>query len=168
MATQQTPVSPQQNQQYETFYLNKLESDVQKELQQIQAYVHQHSPGLKPQEIIAILNNLHAWEQYFLWYDAWAQYLSTAGLPKLSQRLAQVRNDLRGALKVYSEMYQSAVQNQADIARIQMDAQRYVTATLMDMNTRTQAVYDRCNEMRRLVNEGVPVGMAELISRLPK
>jgi hypothetical protein len=168
MAAQPVPATPQQNQQYEAFYLNKLESEVQQELQQVQTYVQQHGPGLGPGEIIAILNNFHAWEQYFLSYDAWARYLISVGLPRLSQRLGQIRADLQGAIQVYSQMYQSAVQHQANIARIQNDANTYVTSTLMEMNARTQAVFHRCNEMNRLVNEGVPFGMAELISRLPK
>jgi len=168
MSAQPTPLTPQQNQQYETLYLNQLEAAVQKEFQQIQTYVNQHSPNLGPAEIIAVLNNLHAWEQYFFQYDAWARYLSSVGLSRLSQRLVQVRSDLQGSIQVFSQMYQSAVRTQADIARIQMEGNNYVTQSLMEMNARTRAVYDRMNELNRLVNEGVPFAQAEILSRMPR
>jgi hypothetical protein len=168
MATNPVPQQPQQPADYERFYLSKLEGECQQEYQQLQTYMSQHAHGLSPQEIVAIINHLHAWEQYFLQYEPWSQYLSKSGLPRLSARLSQMRSDLQGAVQIYSQMYQSAVKNQADIAKMQADASRQYTETLMEMNARTQAVYNRCNEMYRLVSNGYPVDVADVMSRIPR
>src|SRR5215470_2563091 len=138
---------------YERLYLPKLEAQNQDALSyvaQMQACWTKDRP-LSPQEIMLVLNYLQAADQNFLTYEPWAQYLKQAGLPQMSVRLEQIRADIQSAVGIYSQMYQSAVNYQNQMAQMQAQIDSQWTQTIMQANIHRQREFDRSIQMHDLV-----------------
>jgi hypothetical protein len=139
-----------------------LETEVQRML----AYINSATGRqLSPEDIQQLYNYLLRHDQVVVQYIATAEALAGSGYPRLLQRVCQLRHDTASALRIYSEMYASAVQHRAQTARIMQDASVEVTRNMAESNAHTRSVYNRINEMSNLVNEGVPYGLAIAISR---
>jgi len=91
---------------------------------------------LTPGEIAAVIGYLNVVDQYYSYYKPAADALLAAGWPKLSQRLAQVRQDLQRGMNVYQEMLRGAL---VDIAP------QPVPDASMAAALRTHKVYEHNN-----------------------
>jgi hypothetical protein len=91
----------------ERAWLDALESNTRKGIATVNAMTGM-GRVLTPGEIAALIDYLNAVDQYYSYYKPAADALLAAGWPKLSQRLAQVRQDLQGGMNVYREMLRGA------------------------------------------------------------
>lgn len=159
----ETGETTQQAADLEGIYLSRLEA----EYQQLLASYSQNVRQQTPEDISAFLQHLQAWDQYLRTYEPLAQYLMAAGRPQLSFRLSQIRNDLQGAIRIYSQMYQSALDFRNRCFQIQTDTDREWTRTILETNIRNQQVFDRCQQMHSLVlYRDYPMWVADLVTKL--
>ena|SRR5579871_3313829 len=147
----------------EQHYLSRLEA----ENQQISAYLAQSLRQFTPEEIFPVIQYLQSWVQYLQTYEPLTQSLAAAGRPQLGIRVANMRNDLQGAIGIYSQMYQSAIGFRNQIFQIQTSANQECTRMMMETNAHTQQVFNRSAEMYNMVvNRDYPMWAADLITRL--
>ncbi len=151
-------------QETERAWLTALEQAVNKQLADVNTMT-QRGRWLAPEEIVSVLNYLHSAGQYFSSYLPTANALAQLNYPRLSWRLGLVQQDLRQSIDIYADMYRSAVNHRAMWGQIQRDAAADVTRTLMETNGRTRAVYDQCNRLQVLVNQGMPYSVALVMSQ---
>lgn len=151
-------------QETERAWLTALEQAVNKQLADVNTMT-QRGRWLAPEEIVSVLNYLHSAGQYFSSYLPTANALAQLNYPRLSWRLGLVQQDLRQSIDIYADMYRSAVNHRAMWGQIQRDAAADITRTLMETNGRTRAVYDQCNRLQVLVNQGMPYSVALVMSQ---
>jgi hypothetical protein len=151
----------------ERAWLVALEDEYRKGLANVRTMTEK-GRALMPEEIVAVLNYLHALDQYFSHYVPTADALSGLGRPSLAQRLAQVRQDTYQSITIYSDMYRSAVDFRSNWEKLQREAAVAKARRFSEANARTQAVYDEMNRMWELIHQGVPYHEALLLSRLPR
>jgi hypothetical protein len=132
--------------EYERIYLAKLEVDCQRLGWQTSG---NNVPGLE--EIGARINLLRAWEEYLETYEPLAKNLLNAGLPEMSRRLSNIRSDLHGAAKIYSEMYQDTRDSRNQEMRIQQETDRECQRIIQEVIARRQQVFENCMKMRNLL-----------------
>jgi hypothetical protein len=145
--------------------LNALEESNRQGTANVQAMT-QKGRALTPEEIVAVLNYLHALDQFYSNYVPTANALSALGRPGLSQRLAQVRQDIHQAIDIYNEMYRSTVEYRSRWDQMQRDTAAQVNQAIWQTTMRTQAVYDQMFRQQALINQGVPYSEALLLSKL--
>lgn len=150
----------------ERAWLNALEENNRLGITNVQVMT-QKGRALTPEEIVAVLNYLHAMDQFYSKYVPTADALLALRRPGLSERLAQVRQDVHQAINLYSDMYRSAVGYRTMWDQMQRDTALQVNQTISQTAMRTQAVYDQINRQQALINQGVPYWAAVLLSRPP-
>jgi 5'-deoxynucleotidase YfbR-like HD superfamily hydrolase len=150
----------------ERIWLNALEEENQKGFANLRAMTEK-SVALTPEEIVAVLNYLHALDQYYSRYVPTADALSALGHPSLSQRLVQVRQDMHQSIAIYGDMSRSAVDFRSHWDQMQRETATAVTQSIWQTTMHTQSVFDQMNRLQALINEGVPYYEALLLSRLP-
>jgi hypothetical protein len=123
----------------------------------------QKGRALTPEEIVAALNYLHALDQYFAMYVPTADALSALGRPSLSQRVAQVRQDIGQTIKIYSDMYRSAVEFRSRWDQMNRDTWAQINQGLLQSAQHSQAVFDKWWCIQNYLNKGVPYNEALLL-----
>lgn len=120
---------------------------------------------LTPQEITSLINYMYAVDQHFSIYLPIGDTLSSVGRPTLSQKLTQIRQDIKQAIDKYSDMYQSAVQHGYNLNAIQQEAAVQANNTLLDATMHTAAIYEQLNRQQALLNEGASYWDAVFLSQ---
>jgi len=123
--------------------------------------------ALTPEEIVALLNCLHAADQCCSSYAPTAETLSVGGRPNLSQRLAQMQEDMHKAISMYNDMYRSAGQVRSDWQKMHNQVRAEVTQGILESTIYASSIYEKTFRMQTLINEGVPYGEAFLITHPP-
>ena len=118
-----------------------------------------------PEEIVAVLNALHAADQYLSSYVPTANALAELNHPRLSERLAQVRQDIHQSIDIYSDMYRNAVSYRTQWEQIQRDTHARVNQMMAQSTAYANALNFQNNQLWLLVHQGVPYAEALALSR---
>ena len=135
-------------QEYEQFYLPKLEEQNRKSTSEIENFsINIKNRGTAyPQEILCMIDRLKEYEKHFLSYQSLAQYLDNVAKPKMLKRLNDILKDTRGAIQVFQQMYQNTLHTNIEIFRIQRDVQQYSTKIMKEVHDHGQKIFEESNK----------------------
>ncbi len=122
-------------------------------MQQLQQQLANWQPTPAAQ-YLANAARLQQWLAYYGYFDRFADQLGTGGRPAFAQRLKAVKDDLAGAIKIYTDMATQAGANAVQLQNIVAQSQLDTTQAILDMNAARQRAYDASNEawMRNFQN----------------
>ena len=153
-------------QETERVWMAALEEESSKITTNVDAMVAKaQGQPLTPEEIVAILNYYHASDQYFFGYVPTANALAELNYPRLSERLAQVRQDIQQSIASYSGMYRDAVNFRSEMEQLESSTQARMTQMMAESAAYTSAVAHQTASMYNLTLQGVPYDEALALSR---
>ncbi len=133
---------------YEKNQISSIEDEYKKfksEWKNHIAYATSHF--VTTQEILGMLNRTKEYEKYFLSLENVAQYLDYKRRFAFSKKLNEIIKDVRDHIRTCSEVYQSKLDNEKQVASIRNDVRSYTTNTLRESTTYAQQSNDKLNKI---------------------